>query len=168
MTWYTWITRWGDILYIIKTLVIYGIGCQVVVRTFVYITKSDVLARLLHATDELYRVNIDVVRGKVMGKCIDEALRAFKILFWLYFFSVSLFLVSPIYDYVFKSEKTLIFPYELPFIDSTSDSGYIMTLICHLIIEGHRRFPFDWTFGRRRNIHFLWDASGWFRGSLKG
>jgi 7tm Odorant receptor len=138
MTWYTCLTHSSDTLLVLKTAILYGIGCQSVVRYYVNLTKTHALMELLKKTNELYVVtkkNKKGPRQKVMNDCIDQAARVFKLAFILYLIAGSFFLVSPIYNYVISERKTLIFPFEFPFINIESPLGFGVTFTIQVIIN---------------------------------
>lgn len=132
---YTLVARANDTFFVLKTLSLYGLGCQSPFRLYVYIGKSHALTELSTKTDDLYEKNEGMVRRKVMNYCIDRIIIAFKLLVSLYLFNVSMFLVNPLYQFIFNSKMALMFPFEIPFVDIESSWGFGATFVLQIIID---------------------------------
>lgn len=138
MIWYTCLAHSSDSLFVLKTAMFYGIGCQSIVRYYVNLTNTYVLKELVEKTDDMYvvtRKNKNGTKQKVMNDCIVQAARVFKLAFILYLISGSIFFVSPIYDYFISEKKTLVFPFKVPFIDIESPLGFGVTFTIQVIIN---------------------------------
>lgn len=99
---------------------------QVAHKVYITFKFHDDGPKLVHL--ELFRRNTSECRMKILHKSIDGFVILGKIMSFLYAGTIVLFLLAPIYFYLFKDELILIYALHLPFINPKTKFVYGLNL----------------------------------------
>ncbi|XP_055542613.1 uncharacterized protein LOC129728219 [Wyeomyia smithii] len=134
---YTVIKHAGDPLQMMKIIIIFGIASQLIFKFFTSVAKK----KSFHALFEQAKTSIycDFQNGTVEEKALIEKTTNFLSLGWkimsaLYFSSLFIFGVWPVYVYYSENELVPLFYYEIPYVDINQSTGYALTLLLHIDI----------------------------------
>ncbi|XP_055549365.1 odorant receptor 67d-like [Wyeomyia smithii] len=127
--------HWGDWYAVMDSLSVSGIGLQGMIKMYSALAQKPYFREKYLNIKYLHQRSTSNPKNNAsMIKCVLTILYLFRMFFVSYAIAGVAFFVLPFYVMVVKQEKKLVLPLELPFTEASTETGYVITTIFHLVL----------------------------------